>query len=77
MEPEHPDAFSEALWRLQALLPPGHELGLDRLWGSGPHVATARFGDRVIAGRGETPGAALRDLARQLEPPTGETPALG
>jgi hypothetical protein len=67
IEPEHPDAFSEALAAVQATLPPNHQLQLDGLWGQPPHLATARFGERVVAGRGDTPAAALRDLARQLE----------
>jgi hypothetical protein len=52
---------------VQDLLPTDHELTIDPPDGDGPSIAVARFRDRVIAGRGDTAAAALRDLARQLE----------
>jgi hypothetical protein len=52
MAPEHPNAYSEPLWRVQDIL---------------PTAVVARLRDRVIAGRGDTAAAALRDLARQQE----------
>ena len=64
--PEHQDAFAAALGTAQDALPPGGQLVVDRLWGKPPHVATVTVGTRIIAGSGETPAAALRDLAVQL-----------
>ena len=64
--PEHPDAFADALASVNRLLPEDSQLTVDGMWGDPPHVATATFADHVVAGRGETAAAALRDLARQL-----------
>ena len=63
---EHPDAFGDALSAVNALLPPDGRLTIDALWGDPPHFVTVTLGDRVLAGRGETPAAALRDLAKLL-----------
>lgn len=68
MESEHPEAFGDALADVQARLPAEWELGIDRLWGDPPHRAVARWESHVVTGNGDTPAAALRDLARQLPP---------
>ena len=73
MDREHADAFVDALALVNARLPSDGSLQVDALWGDPPHLATARWGSRVVTGRGDTPAAALRDLARQLP----EAPANG
>lgn len=73
MENEHPDAFADALADVEARLPARWELAMDPLWGDPPHQAVARWDNGVVIGKGDTPGAALRDLARQLpKPPSTE-----
>ena len=71
---EHPDSFGDALIALNKVLPADANLKLDALWETrGPSFATATWKDRVFTGKGETPSAALRDLAgilgRLAEPP--------
>jgi hypothetical protein len=70
VESEDRDAFAEALALVEARMPSARgQLEIDRLWGDPPHLAIAKLGTRVITGKGETPAAALRDLARQLPDP--------
>lgn len=61
-----PDAFGDALALVQSRLTNDSQLTIDQLWGEPPHLAVARFGNQVVTGKGDTPAAALRDLARQL-----------
>jgi hypothetical protein len=74
VDSEHPDAFAEALALVNARMPSaGGQLQIDALWGDPPHIAVARWGTRLVTGMGDTPAAALRDLARQLP----ESPSSG
>jgi len=74
---EHPDAFREANAQVDELLRDREFTKLDvQLWGEPPFFASATIDEAIYTGRGESPAAALRDLAvilRRLPPPSRDT----
>lgn len=70
---EHPDAFRDANTQVDELLRDRPFTKLDvQLWGEPPFIASATIDEAIYTARGETPAAALRNLAvvlRRLPPP--------